>query len=60
MSNTKKLTKNREILSDLLFLNIPKMLTMIDITKNVAPGKYQKLNPLSISEHCCIANKHAN
>ncbi|WP_257175931.1 hypothetical protein [Staphylococcus capitis] len=48
MSNTKKLTKNREILSDLLFLNIPKMLTMMDITKNVAPGKYQKLNPLSL------------
>lgn len=48
MSNTKKLTKNREILSDLLFLNIPKMLTMMDIKKNVAPGKYQKLNPLSL------------
>ena len=48
MSNTKKLTKNREILSDLLFLNIPIMLTMMDITKNVAPGKYKKLNPLSL------------
>ena len=24
------------------------MLTMMDITKNVAPGKYQKLNPLSL------------
>ncbi|BBD96008.1 hypothetical protein [Staphylococcus aureus] len=48
MSSTKKLIKNKVTFNGWLALNIPMMLIIIDITKKVAPGKYQKLKPLSL------------
>ena len=43
ISKAKKLIKNRMMFNVLLPLNIAMILIIIEITKIIAPGKYQKL-----------------